>query len=109
MKKTIALILTSIMSFALICGCGNSATAEKENAVLSDADFIVNLGKGLEARWALNDSEDYNAEALATMSAAEQQKADTLFVNAELDAIGNLKNYEFEDSELKTLAETYMR
>ena len=89
------------MSFSLICGCSNSA----KNTTLTDADFIVNLGKGLEARWTLVNSE----ETSVAMSAAEQQKADMLYVNAELDAIGNLDDYQFEDAELKTLAETYMK
>lgn len=109
MKKAIALILASVISFSLICGCGNSATAEKENATPTDADFIVNLGKGLDARWALTNSDAYSDEATASMSAADLQKSYATCVNAELDAIGKLEDYQFEDSELKTLAETYVK
>ena len=117
MKKGIVYLLLSVVLATSICGCGSTSTSNSsntqtsvsaENEKKSDADFIVNLGKGLEARWTLTDSEEYNSEALETMSLAEYQKADTLFVNAELDAIGDLDEYEFEDQDLKKLAETYM-
>lgn len=114
MKKGIVIyVLLSVVLAALICGCGSNSSDREtnisaENEKKTDADFIVNLGKGLEARWTLTNSEEYNSEALEAMSLAEYQKAYTLFVNAELDAIGSLDEYEFEDQDLKKLAETYM-
>lgn len=116
MKKGIVYLLLSLTLAVSLCGCGSTSGSSSTEANVSvedekktDADFIVNLGKGLEARWTLTDSEEYSSEALEKMSLAEYQKADTLFVNAELDAIGDLSEYEFEDQELKQLAETYMR
>ena len=116
MKKGIIFLLLSLTLAVSLCGCGSTSGSSSTEANVSvedekktDADFIVNLGKGLEARWTLTDSEEYSSEALEKMSLAEYQKADTLFVNAELDAIGDLSEYEFEDQELKQLAETYMR
>lgn len=116
MKKGIIYLLLSLTLAVSLCGCGSTSGSSSTEANVSvedekktDADFIVNLGKGLEARWTLTDSEEYSSEALEKMSLAEYQKADTLFVNAELDAIGDLSEYEFEDQELKQLAETYMR
>ena len=112
MKKTITWILIIVLSLSLFGGCGNAKTTEEAEADVgstppSDADFIANLTKGLEARWELTNSDAYSDTS--AMSTAEEQKADTLFVNAELDAIGNLDDYQFEDAELKALAETYMK
>ena len=112
MKKTITWILIIVLSLSLFGGCGNAKITEEAEADTgstppSDADFIANLTKGLESRWELTNSDAYNDTS--AMSTAEEQKADTLFVNAELDAIGNLDDYQFEDAELKALAETYMK
>ncbi len=41
------------------------------------------------------------------MSTAELQNADTLFVNAEKEALGKLDDYVFESQELKEIASTY--
>lgn len=118
MKKGIVICL--LLSFVLatsICGCGSNLSSNvgnaetntnAENEKKTDADFIVNLGKGLEARWTLTNSEEYNSEALEAMELAEYQKAYALFVNAELDAIGDLGEYEFDNQDLKKIAETYM-
>ena len=112
MKKTITWILIIVLSLSLFGGCGNAKTTEEAEADVgstppSDADFIANLTKGLESRWELSNSDAYSDTS--AMSTAEEQKADTLVVNAELDAIGNLDDYQFEDAELKALAETYMK
>lgn len=118
MKKYIVTILICLLASTVFVGCGSSSSnsvsesdtsSEKEEKKLTDEDFIVNLGKGLEARWTLTNSEEYSEEAMEKMSLAEYQKADALFVNAEFDAIGSLDDYIFEDEELKTIAETYMK
>ena len=45
-----------------------AAEAATEVSGPSDADFISNLGKGLEARWALVHSDKYSEEILEEMS-----------------------------------------
>ena len=86
-----------------------AAEAATEVSGPSDADFISNLGKGLEARWALVHSDKYSEEILEEMSRKDYQKAYGLFVDAEYDAIGSIDSYHFKDEKIKALAETYMK
>ncbi len=111
MKKILVLLMFYVLTLALLTSCASPASdaSNVEEEPLTDVDFIVNLGKGLEARWALADSEDYNDDALASMSLSEFQNAYALFVNAELDSIGNLEDYQFEDPILQGLAEKYVQ
>ena len=86
-----------------------AAEATTEVSGPSDADFISNLGKGLEARWALVHSDKYSEEILEDMSKKDYQKAYDLFVDAEYDVIGSIDSYHFKDEKIKALAETYMK
>ncbi len=109
MRKIVALILASLLSLSMFCGCNSSTTTPQETTPPTDEDFVSNLGKGLTARWTLTNSDSYNDDALDTASLSERNKAYNLFVNAELDTIGNLSDYQFKNDEVKTLAETYMK
>lgn len=71
---------------------------------LQKRSFILNVSKGLEARWELADNEDTDS-----YSSAELQKADTRFLKAEKDAIGKKSKYKFKDKDLEKLADTYYK
>lgn len=77
MKKVMTLLFLLAMMALCMAGCGT----EKEETVPTDTDFIDNLQKAVEARWALNQSSQYNETAISGMSVSEQQKAYTLFVD----------------------------
>lgn len=63
-----------------MAGCGT----EKEETVPTDTDFIDNLQKAVEARWALNQSSQYNETAISGMSVSETTKSLYSFVDTEL-------------------------
>ncbi len=105
MKRILVLLISIVMLTFMLTGC----TEQAGENMSDDERFIANLEKGLEARWALTESEEYNNEKMESASTAQLQKADRLFVESELDAIGDLADYEFEDTEIKQLAEKYMK
>ncbi len=69
---------------------------------LNDEGFIKNMQKGLEARWKIS-----NASPDTYSSNTEKKTDFTNCVNAELNAIGDISAYTFENPELKELAEMY--
>ncbi len=94
MKKITAILLILL----LIIGCSACGSSK-----LDDAGFIKNMQKGLEARWKLS-----NASPDTYNSNAEKKQSFTNCVNAELNAIGDITAYTFEDEELKELAYKYL-
>lgn len=116
MKKWCTFLVAALMAVN-VSGCGSNpsissesipeSSVEESKKILDDADFIVNMGKALDARWALTDSKQYNDEALDSMTAANQQKAYTLFVQTELDILGDYGDYEFSDNDVKNIAQNY--
>lgn len=113
MKKTfISLLLTCIMVIVFMVGCGSSGTGNNSAAdastveiVYADQDFIADLAKGLEARWALNETDDDYIEGTE-----EHRQYYSSLVNAELDILAD-KQYEnalFEDGKLKEKAISYL-
>lgn len=71
-------------------------------AGFTDADFLVSVRSGLEDRWASvnqQDGQSMDTEAFRAYASAAVQK--------ELDAIGELYFYSFEDEELAGLASAY--
>lgn len=84
------------------------AEQKKENEKLSDVDFIVNVGKALDARWELSNSKDYSDEAFEKMTSGESVKASTELVESEINVIGDLSLYEFADDDLREIAECYV-
>lgn len=89
----IAIILLVAMVLSL-SACGS--------APLNDEGFIKNMQKGLEARWKIS-----NAQPDTYNSNTEKKESYIKCVNAELDAIGDISAYTFENPELKELAEMY--
>ena len=111
MKKTIiSLLLTCIMAVVFMAGCGSTGTGNNSAAdastveiVYADQDFIADLAKGLEARWALKDT-DY------IEGTEEHRQYYSSLINAELDILAD-KQYEnalFEDGKLKEKAISYL-
>ena len=100
MKKIFVFLTLAALTMALLTGCTSSMT---------DADFIANLGKALEARWAITTSEEYSDDVLNSMSVSEYQDYCAMVVDTELEVIGNLEDYKFEDAGLKKLAKTDMK
>ena len=88
-------------------GEGPDASGEAEEtgaapAGFTDADFLVSVRTGLEDRWASvkeQDGQSMDTEAFRAYASAAVQK--------ELDAIGELYFYSFEDEELAGLASAY--
>ena len=102
-KFFICMFSTFILTVTLL-GCSSAA---KEPTVLTDTDFIVNLGKALEARWTWTDSAENSDEVIEEMSASEYQNYLTKCVTSETDVLQSYENYVFEDEELAKLAKQY--
>ena len=109
MKRRLLMILTVCLMIILLSACSNSEDKVPEVVEFNDQGFLINLAHGLENRWALNLSKEYNPSAIEKMSAADSQQAHALFVNVEYDAIGDIGDYVFENEEIHSLAETYMK
>lgn len=92
--------MKKLLKILLCCGLGFSITACQEKKSV-DESFTDDLESGLIKRWDLvgNTSND-------TASTQEDWEG---FVNAELDKIGDYKDKEFENKELKEQAITYIK
>ena len=99
--KLLHKFMAATLAVSLLAGCSSEP---KKEGPPSDKDFILNVSKGLEARWELADNEDTDS-----YSSAELQKADTRFLKAEKDAIGKKSKYKFKDKDLEKLADTYYK
>lgn len=93
--------MAATLAVALLAGC--SAEPKKEGPP-SDKDFILNVSKGLEARWELADNDDTDS-----YSKSELQKAYTKYLKVEKDAVGKESKYKFKDKDLKKIADTYYK
>ena len=93
MKRFLAALACLCLCLSL-CACGESG-----ETVLDDKAFLSNMKKGLEARW---DIPERNS------TASELRACHTECVNAELNAIGDLDAYTFENEELRDLAYQYV-
>ncbi len=110
MKRLLSLSLAFVLAMTLV-GCSTSAqdeTPEEEPQTLTDADFLANLSKGLEARWALTTGE-YNPDVVDLMSDEEVRETYDMFVDTEIEAIGDFSAYVFEDEKLAKYAEMYRK
>ncbi len=113
-KKCLVVLVVLVMISIIGSGCSSTAAKENNSAanastveiVYADEDFINDLAKGLEARWALSESEDYEY----VEGTQEHRDFYSSLLKAELDIISN-KNYEnatFKDSKLKEKAISYL-
>lgn len=88
-------VLCLVMLITMLCtGCSTPK---------NDEGFIKNLAAGLNARWKI--SEELDTKENITSSEYESMLEQC--VNSELKAIGDIDEYEFEDSELKEQATAY--
>ncbi|MCR5161656.1 MAG: hypothetical protein K6C06_07795 [Lachnospiraceae bacterium] len=84
-----------------------AASAETETAAdasyyLNDQDFLANVQAGLEQRWSQVSSQDGK-----TLNTEDFRAYASSAVQAELDAVGELYFYSFEDENLGGLASSY--
>ena len=93
-NKVLLLLLIAVFSFGILAGCSSSSSGEPN---YSDKDFIKSVGKGLEARWKLQEKQ--------TEDTVENLKA---AIQAELDAVAEYKDASFEDSVLQEKALKYI-
>ena len=97
--KLLNKFITAIIATTFLVGC---SSGQKEEGPPSDKDFILNVSKGLEARWELTDNIDTDG-----MSPSEEQNAYAKFLKAEKDAVGQKSQYEIKDENLKKLVDQY--
>jgi len=105
MFKRVAAI-AACLAFALaLAGCGGASSASSSSSEESFADgqFIVDLGKALEARWAITD-------AVSDEAQTQEAEKETLGngVQAELDVLEGYTSQKFEDSSLQEKAIKYI-
>lgn len=95
-KWKIALLATLVAALVTgLCACGGSP-AEPDYA---DKAFIKDLGKGLEARWAISDSMNMDEVTIEDIKSWAQ---------TELDRIEKYESSQFEDSKLQEKAIRYI-
>ena len=100
MKKKQILLIALVFAL-LLCACGKTAApAEMPAAEKNDAGFLTLLAQGLEARWQLSDTTDYETDS-------EYPAYVTNLIHAELDTLGSFSDYTFADAGLQELAKQY--
>lgn len=111
-KKYLVVLFALLMATIIVTGCASTTgNTNAENAatveiVYADQDFITDLAKALEARWALSDSVDYEF----VEGTQEHRDSYGSLLQAELDVLSD-KNYDnatFKDSKLKEKAISYL-
>lgn len=131
MKKVVAIIISMIL--IAIVGCGNSqsssAPTETNDTTIAAAPttteavtvdvtpiplsgddlFLQDIAAGLNARWRISTSPEGADSALAEMSVSEYQRFTTSCVNAECSILTDINRYNFTDTALAKLAETYFK
>lgn len=96
MRKLFSILVIACMLVAGLLGCSQQSQ-ESTGPDYKDQAFLTDLGKGLEARWAINDgSEEATSESLK------------MAIQAEKDAIDQYRTAEFEDAKLQELAIKYL-
>lgn len=95
MKKTTIFVLLMISCF-ILSACGVDKADTKD-----DDDFIAAMGKALEARWSLleTDEEFYSLK--------NNEEPYSVLIQAELDVLGSYEDYTFQDEVLAEYARQY--
>lgn len=104
MKKRllICIAILSIMAI-VICGCGSTKQAEKSTEeAYADKDFMKDLAAGLEARWSVEEPEQY------TEGDDASKEYYTEMVNAEYEKVTPYLDKKFKDSTLQQKAINYI-
>lgn len=94
-KRLLSLAIIGMFALSLF-GCSQQAP-ENPGPDYQDQAFLADLGKGLEARWAVSDKYDETSSDVLKEA-----------IQAEKDAIGKYRTAEFEDTELQELAIRYL-
>ncbi len=81
---------------------GQELESAVESQYLSDEDFIANVRYGLEQRWSMVAAQDGSS-----LETKDFRKYASEAVQAELDGIGELLYYSFQDENLPGLASSY--
>ncbi len=108
MRKTwLALLLCITVLSGGILGC--SGRNQEDDVSYADTDFVRDVAKGLEARWALME-EDQEQEEYAFVSEENEAYQEKLlrYIDAELDYDEPYKEAQFSDSNLQELAVQYV-
>lgn len=92
-KKLIGVVSILLLMLLLIFN------ASKNNNNTYDNEFLTSLAKGLDKRWEVVAKREYDKESL---------KNYRTYVDYELNELKKYKNREFENPELKKLADTYI-
>ena len=92
-KKLIGVVSILLLMLLLIFN------ASKNNNNTYDNEFLTSLAKGLDKRWEVVAKREYDQESL---------KNYRTYVDYELNELKKYKNREFENPELKKLADTYI-
>ena len=95
-RSIIALVLIALLTIGTFVSCSSSSSSDEVK--YADQDFIKSVGKGLEARWKLQDKQK-DPNAVESMREA---------VQTELDAVSEYKSAAFEDSVLQEKALKYI-
>lgn len=122
-RRVLWLALSCVLGTGvLFTGCSDSDTnkettkeatvtdePEEEEVYYADEDFITDMGKGLEARWTLNDADEEKEGYDEIQEQSDEEKKMMLsYIDAELDNIGKYTDEKFEDSNLQELAIKYV-
>jgi len=100
-RKIILMILCTMLGFVFVA-CGYNRDNERNTTDISEAkesDFILDMIKGLEARWEVPD----NSEGIDIDVDKSEQR-----VQVELDNIEKYKLAKFSDKDFQTLAMDYL-
>ena len=102
--KNLAIIVMSALFVFALAGCGGGSSqpssSTQENA---DALFITDLGKALEARWAVTDNPENTTDTID-----KEKEVMGSAVQAELSILGDYTSAKFEDSGLQAKAIDYI-
>ena len=115
MKKIAVILMCIGVGIGSLTGCGtkNNTAADNGSAVeevkYCDDDFVKDFGKGLEKRWALNES-DESKEGYDDILLNSQENKDMMltYIDAELSSIEKYTTEKFDDTNLQELAIKYV-
>ena len=104
-RKHFAAIVACVVFALALAGCGNGSQASSSSSEESyaDAQFLQDLGKGLEARWAITDAPENES-----LTQSEEKEMLGKAVQAELGVLEGYTSQKFEDSTLQEKAIQYV-
>lgn len=112
MKKVFALLICGALAIGSLTSCSStekSSGSAVEEVSYCDEDFIKDMGKGLDARWDLNES-DESKEGYKdiAVNSEESKKMMLNYINEELNYIEKYTDGKFKDTNLQEKAIKYI-